>query len=163
MKSLPMNFLLGLLLMLAGCASPLPPETVAAWLPTGYYKFDCPIVYENGLARLEPVRGGMNVTLLEKIKGTFVLQAKADGRLAITQSEMDYPGLRRSFKGEGQVIGGGKAEGTAVVWVKNFGIVGRDHRKGAWTLRPASESEINKFEARARSLEERKRRAGFAE
>ncbi len=163
MKSLPTLFLPVILLLLSACATTTPPETVASWLPPGYYVFDCPIVYDNGLAKVEPTAGGMKVTLLEKIKGTFVLQAKPDGSLSITQSEMDYPGLRRSFKGEGRVTGGGKAEGDAVVWVKNYGIVGRDHRKGPWTLRPANEGEIRKFEAEARSLEERKRRAGLIE
>jgi len=163
MKSIPSTFLLGVLLCLGGCATPVPPATMSSWLPAGYYKFDCPGIYDNGLARLEPSANGVRVQLLEKIKGSFEFHAKPDGSLEIRESEMDYPGLRRSFKGKGRVTGAGTAGGQAVVWVKNFGFAGRDHRTAEWTLRPAHAEEIEKYEARERSLEERKRKAGMLE
>ena len=99
--------------------------------------------------------------LQEKIKGSFDIRLKRDGSLEFTNDEMDYPGLRRSFKGKGLMTAPGKAEGNASVWVLNYGIAGRDHRTGTWTLRPATREEVGKFEARARSLQERKRKAGF--
>ncbi len=149
-----------LLLLLAGCATP-PPGTHHPGLPPGLYVFDCPIVYEKGMARLAPLPRGARVQLLEGVQGSFELRVRGQGDLEIRDAEMDYPGLRRSFKGSGTLSSPGHATGEAVSWILNFGFAGRDHRTGPWSLRPASEAEIRSFQTKAKHLQERRRRAGL--
>jgi hypothetical protein len=105
----------------------------------------------------------MEVILLEKNQGSFELRLGADQKVSIVASEMDYPGLKRNLKGEGRLNQPGHAEGNAESWIMNFGIAGRDHRTGPWSLRPATDAEIKKHESKERRLEERKKRAGMSE
>jgi len=130
-----------------------------AWLPEGLYRFDCEILNQKNLVRIRHENGRMRVELLGDFKGSFVLEPKSDGRLRIADSKVDYPGLRRKFKGTGRVREPGVAEGEAELWLKAAGPVSRNHREGAWTLRPATENEIRNDESKRRKLEERRKRA----
>lgn len=143
-------------LLLAGCVS-APPADLGRWVPEGYYVFDCPIVYDNGLARISHTAGGARVQLLEDVKGSFILRVDNKGALEIVDADMHYPGLKRSFKGGGLMSEPGRASGRAIAWLKTLGPISRDHRAGPWTLRPATEKEIERHLEKRRKLEERRR------
>lgn len=128
-------------------------------LPEGLYKFDCPIVYDNGFAELTHQNNGIKVQLLEDIKGSFIFTISSDNTVKIVDAEMDYPGLKRSFKGEGHILQTGYAEGNAIMWLKTSGPISRNHREGPWTLREATDREIKSYRAKQQRLEERKARA----
>ncbi len=149
--------------MTACVSTPSDDPPGIAGLPPGIYNFDCPIVYKEGLVELSDIPGGVHVQMLEKLKGSFELHSNEQGELIIRNDEMHYPGLKRIFNGEGRLTAAEGAEGTAAIWLKNLGPVGKDHRKGDWVLRPATEQEITRYEAKVRSLEERKRKAGMLE
>lgn len=156
-----MQLLSLLFLGFSGCVMP-PPQNLDAVLPEGYYKFDCPIVYKNGMVKLSHRQGLIHVQLLEDYTGSFSFKVTGDNKLDITRDEMDYPGLKRTFKGEGTLIRPGTAEGTAVVWLKSAGPVSRNHREGPWVLFKASDQEVRSFIRKQKSLEARKIRAAEA-
>lgn len=120
-----------------------------------------PGVYDRGMARVETVPRGSRVQLLETFEGSFELHRRRGGGVVIRNDQMGYPGLNRSFSGSGTLTGDSGAEGEAEIWIRMAGPVRRDHRKGPWTLRPATPQEIEQHENRVRRLEERKRRAGM--
>lgn len=131
-------------------------------IPPGFYVFSFPGVYE-GLADVQPIHGGVRVQLLETFEGRFDLVRKGSLNWTIQNDEMSYPGLRRSFSGLGEFAGLGEVVGDAEIWIHMLGRVGRDHRRGTWSLRSASPAEIERFHQRQRSLEARRRRAGLDE
>lgn len=147
-------FLLGL----SACVNP-PPQNLSLFLPEGYYNFDCPIAYKNDLARLSHENGKVQVQLLVDYTGSFSLQVDGNGNLNIVDDHMDYPGLPRSFNGEGRILQPGVAEGTATLWLKPAGPISRNHRKGTWTLQPASEKAVQSYLRKQEALEMRKARA----
>lgn len=146
-------------LLLSGCVTAPPPLDLNAWIPEGTYHFKADTVNQNNLARVTHEKGRMRVTLLGDFEGGFTFDPKADGGLGIVDADMDYPGLKRTFKGEGRVTKPGIASGTSVMWLKSAGPVSRNHRKGPWFLRPATEAEIQKFERKAAARNERLERA----
>lgn len=150
-------------ILLPGCVTSGSRNETAPLLPAGYARFDMPGVYENGMASVTSIPQGVKIQLLETFEGSFELHQRADNRVVIRNDQMDYPGLGRSFKGEGILLGQGRAEGYAEIWLDLMGPVRRDHRKGPWVLRPATEAEIRSHEAKVRQLEERKARAGMTE
>ncbi len=152
-----MQLLSLLFLSLNGCVS--PPADLSRSLPEGYYRFDCPIAYDNGMVQLRHQNGKIRVQLLEGYTGSFAFQVKGNSVLKIVDAEMDYPGLPRSFKGEGHILSPGVAEGTAVLWLKSVGPLSRNHREGPWTLRVATQNEIQNFQNKQKTLELRKQRA----
>ncbi|MDF3127582.1 hypothetical protein P0Y35_00075 [Kiritimatiellaeota bacterium B1221] len=146
---------------ISGCVS-TPPPHLSTLLPEGYYKFSCPIVYKNGFVELSHKDGLVHVQLLENFTGNFSFKVSDSGALEITKDNMDYPGLKRTFKGEGQIIRPGNAEGNAVVWLKSVGPVSRNHREGEWVLYAASAEETASFLRKQKALEARKARAEAA-
>lgn len=142
-----------LFLLVTGCATTSGPS-LDAWIPEGYYHFSCDIVNQNNLALVSHNRGRMEVQLLGDFDGGFAFSPEADGGLTITKSNMDYPGLKRSFRGEGTVQQPGVASGSAITWIKSVGPIGRDHRKGPWRLRPATPKEIQRVQQRQQRLRE---------
>lgn len=155
------HFTILFLLLGGGCATTSPYPTRER-MPEGLYVFDAPGIYESGMARVTPVSRGARVELLETFEGTFELHPRGE-RLLIRNDDMSYPGLRRSFRGEGQLTGDGQAKGEAKIWVSTIGRFSRDHRASEWTLRPATPEEIQRHEERARRQEARRRRAGMEE
>jgi len=151
----------GLLLGLSGCAGTGAGPSGDARLPPGLYVFDMPVLYPEGFAELTAVPGGVRVRLLEAFEGRFDLQAKGESAWVIRNDEVGYPSLRRSLSGEGRSTGPGRMEGEGEVWIRLAGPLGRDHRKGSWTLRPATAEERGRWERRQRGLESRRRRAGL--
>ncbi len=147
--------------VLQGCVSTGSPSPPAPILPPGYAVFHMPGVYSEGMARIETMPRGARVQLLETFEGSFELHARGTNHVVIRNDAMGYPGLNRSFSGSGELTGDGRAGGEAEIWIRMAGPVRRDHRKGAWSLRPATEEEIERHEERLRKLEERKRRAGM--
>lgn len=145
-------------LCLSACISP-PPGHLSASLPEGYYRFNCPIAYDNDMVKLTHEKGRVRVQLLEDYMGNFALKVDPDGSLKIVDDHMDYPGLPRSFKGEGRMLQPGSAEGSAVLWLKSAGPISRNHREGPWTLRRAGEKEIQDFLKKQQTLEIRRQRA----
>ncbi|MDA3872822.1 MAG: hypothetical protein PF795_02550 [Kiritimatiellae bacterium] len=143
---------------LAACVSTPPPD-LNPFLPEGYYSFDCPIIYEKGMVRLRHDQAKVRVELLEKFDGSFSFSVRSDQTLTITDADMGFPGLNRSFRGEGTLTKRGHAAGRAVSWLKTGGPLSRNHREGPWTLRPATPREIQSFERQQKQLEERKARA----
>jgi len=121
--------------------------------------FHCPIVYDNGMAELTHVATGARIQLLETIQGAFTLRVDADGVVEIIDADMHYPGLKRSFKGKGRIESPGHASGRAVSWLKTLGPLSRDHREGAWTLRPAPAEKTQRFLEKRQNLDERRARA----
>ncbi len=136
-----------------------PPQNLNTLLPEGYYKFSCPIVYKNGFVELTHQDGLVHVQLLEDYTGSFSFKVSDSGALDITDDNMNYPGLKRKFKGEGQILRPGTAEGTAVVWLKSVGPISRNHREGEWVLNAASLQETAAFQRKQIALELRKARA----
>jgi len=65
---------------------------------------------------------------------------------------VEYPGLKRSFRGDGSILSPGRAEGTAISWLKSLGPISRNHREGSWQLRPATPREIERYQAEQRRL-----------
>ncbi|MGA0333878.1 MAG: hypothetical protein ACO3N7_04110 [Kiritimatiellia bacterium] len=114
------------------------------------------------MAKLVHSRNGVRIQLLEEYTGSFSLQIASDQSLKIVDDEMDYPGLKRTFKGEGRLIRPGVAEGEAVMWLKSVGPISRNHREGPWTLRTATPEEIQRFELKQKTLQERRQRAAEA-
>lgn len=149
------------LLLLQACVSTGSGTPAAPILPPGYAVFDMPGVYSDGMARIETIPRGARIQLLETFEGSFELHARGSDRVVIRNDAMGYPGLNRSFSGEGVLVEDGRAEGEAEIWIRMAGPVRRDHRKAAWSLRPATSQEIERHENRLRQLEERKRRAGM--
>ncbi len=145
-------------IMLAGCASPPPPD-LNRLLPEGHYRFDCPIIYERGMVRLRHDGNTVRVEFLEIFDGAFSFRVRSNQELSITNPDVGLPGLNRSFRGEGTLTKPGHAEGRAVSWLKTGGPISRNHREGPWTLRPATPREIEIFEQEQKVLEERKARA----
>ncbi|MCH8512918.1 MAG: hypothetical protein LAT83_14885 [Kiritimatiellae bacterium] len=164
MQPFPMLFLAGFfgLAGVSGCATRPGLDTTARKFPAGYYRFDAPFVYE-GLARVTPNPHGASIQLLENFDGRFELHLRGDHQVVIRNDEMDYPGFRRNFKGSGKLTAPGTAKGDAEIWNVMVGGFSRDHRKGPWTLRPATTAEVERHEQRQRTLEARKRRAGMIE
>lgn len=164
MQTFPIFFLAGFTLVsgAAGCASRPGLPTTSQKFPEGTYRFDAPFVYE-GLARVTPTPHGASVQLLGHFDGSFELHLRGENRLVIRNDEMSYPGFRRNFKGDGELTAPGTARGEAEIWNVMIGGFSRDHRKGSWTLRPATEGEIERHEQQQRALEARKRRAGMDE
>jgi len=149
------------LILLQGCVGTGSRTSDAPLLPPGYAVFDMPGVYDKGMARIETIPRGARIQLLETFEGSFELHARGNERAVIRNDQMGYPGLNRSFSGQGILLPGGRAEGEAEVWIRMAGPVRRDHRKAAWTLRPATAEEIENHDSKLRRLEERKRRAGM--
>ena len=144
------SFLL-LALAAAGCATtPKGPPPLAE----GYYFFDCPIFYEKGLAEVAALpNGNLKVSLLEKHKGEFELHPTGGGELKITRDHIPLADISRSLSGEGRVSPDASgAAGRAVMWTTNIMGISRDHRKGGWTLTPASKAE---YETRLKRLQKR--------
>lgn len=158
LQSLPVFFLL----IWSGCATTADPAAAARAFPPGMYVFEAPFVYE-GMAEIRPIPNGAAVQLLETFEGNFEFHLRGDDGLRIRNDNMDYPGLKRRFVGTGTLRRPGHADGDAEIWLTAIGRFGRDHRKGAWTLRPATEAETTRFERARQALEERKRRAGMIE
>ena len=146
-------------LILTGCVSTSPPINLSPVMPEGYYMFDCPIVYEKDMAEITHRDGKAFVQLLGDFKGSFAFEISSEGVVTIVEDEMGFSGLNRSFNGEGQILKRGHARGEAIAWLKSIGGFSRDHRKGPWSIRPASESEINSYMREQKSLELRKQRA----
>lgn len=143
---------------LSACVTTPPPDLNRV-LPEGYYVFDCPIVYDKGMVRIHHDTRTVRVELLEKFDGAFLFRVRSDRALTIVNADMGLPGLNRSFKGDGTLNKTGHAEGRAVTWLKAGGPLSRNHREGPWTLRPATQQEIQGFQREQRVLEERKARA----
>jgi hypothetical protein len=143
------------------CVSTGPGTAPEPILPPGYAVFDLPGIYTDGMAMIETIPRGARIQLLETFEGSFELHRRGENRVVIRNDSMGYPGLNRSFSGEGILKGNGRAEGEAEIWIRMAGPVRRDHRKGNWTIRPATVEEIERHESRIRQLEERKRRAGM--
>ncbi len=112
----------------------------------------CEIIHQDNLAKITHDPSGLKVQLLGDFDGEFTLALRPDRRVEIVRDRMDYPGLKRSFKGEGEILQPGVAGGTAVTWVKSIGPIGRDHRKGPWSLGPAKEREIRRYQNRQERL-----------
>ncbi|MEX2607716.1 MAG: hypothetical protein WD708_10250 [Kiritimatiellia bacterium] len=161
LQCLRMQLLSLIFITLAACVSAPPPDLTTR-LPEGYYTFDCPIIYKRGMVRLRHDHDRARVELLEKFDGAFSFRIRPDRQLTITDADIDLPGLRRSFRGEGTLFQPGHAEGRAVSWIKTGGPISRNHREGPWTLRPATPVEIEKFQRKQQELKERKARAGEA-
>jgi len=155
------SVLSALLLLLSGCASTGTRPAGDPRLPPGLYVFDMPVMYERGFAELSSVPGGVRVQLLETFQGRFDLHPRGESEWVIRNDEVGYPGLSRSFSGEGRSTGPGRLEGSGEVWIRMAGPIGRDHRKGPWTLRPATAEERSGWERRQRNLQTRRRRAGM--
>jgi hypothetical protein len=143
---------------LTACVS-TPSADLERWLPEGYYKFDCPIIYEKGMVQLRHDRNTVRVELLEKFDGAFSFSVRPNQDVSIIRADMGLPGLNRSFRGDGRLLKPGHAEGRAVTWLKTGGPISRNHREGPWTLRPATREEITAFTQQQKALEERKNRA----
>lgn len=99
------------------------------------------------------------VELLGEYKGSFKMVPLADQRVNIEKSRLDYPGLKRTFSGEGTVQRPGQLSGTAIMWLKGTGPISRNHREGPWSLRPATPREQERFRMEQKRLEERRQRA----
>lgn len=140
-----------LFLLLGGCTTP-PPQAMDDWMPEGLYKFECDIINQDNLAGITHGPRGLKVQLLGDFEGEFTLALRSERRVEIVRDRMDYPGLKRSFKGEGEILQPGVAGGTAITWVKSIGPIGRDHREGPWSLRPATEQEIRRYQNRRERL-----------
>lgn len=123
------------------------------------YHFTSETVNQNNLARIRHVEGKFRVELLGDFDGGFGLELKDGNTLQIVDAKMDYPGLRRSYKGTGNVVQPGLASGTDTMWLKTTGPISRNHRDGTWTLRPATQDEIRRYERKQLQLKERRRRA----
>lgn len=148
---------------ISGCVTTGNPAVGHPSLPEGYYVFDMPVLYSSGMARVGNVARGVRVQLLETFEGSFELHGHGENELRIRNESISYPGLRRTLSGEGTITAPGRAQGEGTVWIRISGPVGRDHRKGPWTLRPATAEEIERHERVQRSLETRRRRAGLEE
>jgi len=155
--SIPLQPLAVLILISSACST-VPEADLNAWIPEGFYHFECEIVHQDNLARIRHLKGNIRVDLLGDLKGGFSLRPLPGGALEIYASRMDYPGLKRSFKGEGRVIQPGVAEGDAISWLKSIGPFSRDHREGAWSLRPATPQEIERYQDKQQRLREYQRR-----
>lgn len=152
-----MQLLSVVFLLMFGCATTPPPGLNR--LPEGLYRFDCPVFYDNGMVRITHTAKGARVQLLEKIEGSFTLRPDAEGHVKVVEDHIDYPGLKRSLNGEGRITAPGQAEGRAAVWLKSMGPLSRDHRKGPWTLRRATEAEARRYQRKQELLRERRERA----
>jgi hypothetical protein len=113
---------------LAACVSTPPPD-LNPFLPEGYYSFDCPIIYEKGMVRLRHDQAKVRVELLEKFDGSFSFSVRSDQTLTITDADMGFPGLNRSFRGEGTLTKRGHAAGRAVSWLKTGGPVSKNNSR----------------------------------
>jgi hypothetical protein len=105
----------------------------------------------------------IRITLLGDFEGSFDLVPETDGKLRIAASRLDYPGLKRSYKGDGEVRKPGVASGSAIMWLKSAGPMSRNHRKGTWMLRPATPGDVQSYERRQHDLDVRRKRAQGAD
>jgi hypothetical protein len=149
--------LLSVCFLFGSACTTVPPDL--SILPEGYYKFDCPIFYKDGMVRITHTPKGAHVQMLETFAGSFVLEPKGQNELTMTRDSVSYPELKRTLSGSGILTRTGHAEGQAKVWIKDMGPLSRNHRKGTWTLRLASAKEIKSFEQKQKVMEERKERA----
>ncbi|WFB37731.1 hypothetical protein P3T73_08165 [Kiritimatiellota bacterium B12222] len=147
-----------LFLCTVGCVSTPPPD-LNVLMPEGYYKFDCPIVYKNGLVQLTHEQGKAKVQLLGDFTGSFYLTLDKNRNIKFSNSEMSYQDLNRSFKGEGTLLEPGVASGEAVAWIKTVGPISRNHREGLWTLNLATPQEIDSFLRKQDAYNKRLQRA----
>jgi hypothetical protein len=144
---------LALFFLLAGACTTPPTPNWDAWIPEGFYHFTCEIVNQNDLARATHQRKGMAVQLLGDFDGGFTFEPKGKDQVEITDSRMNYPGLKRTFRGEGVILSPGRAEGSAISWLKTMGPISRNHREGTWFLRPATPREIEQYQAQQQRLQ----------
>lgn len=134
--------LLVLPLLLTGCTTTQPHSSQ---LPDGYYMLDAsPWFYGPNLCLLESKKPGVHtVSMLKERKGSFDLVPKGNRTFSIKQSNINFDKIRRSIKGDATMTQAGVLSGTGVVWLKSLGPISRNHRKGAWTLRPATQAEVD--------------------
>lgn len=160
-KALPMQcFALIVFLGLTSCVSN-GPSPLAKEIPPGLYRFECEKLYSSGMAEVTHTPKGVRVQLLEKFKGSFELRPGGSGRVNIANGDFSYPGLKRSFSGDGLIKGAGLLEGTCISWINSLAVVKKDHRKDTWLLRKASQAEAEKWNRKQQELQDRMKRAGM--
>ena len=155
----PLQPLVFFILLLTGCTTPTSEVDLDRWIPEGFYHVTSEIINQDNLARVTHKNQRIQVQLLGDFDGGFTMAPLPNGELEIVTSRMDYPGLKRSFKGEGRIQQPGVAMGTAITWLKSAGPVSRNHRKGTWSLRPATPQEVERYQQKQKQLEFRQNRA----
>jgi len=145
-------------LSLAGCTTPVS-ENLAGRLPDGLYHFEAKPAVAPQYAQVTWGSAGWKLELLGDGGGEFVLRPGSDGQLEIINDSMNYPGLKRTLNGKGQLQPDQRASGQLEIWLNGIGPVKRNHRKAEWQLRPATPAERTRWERRQKVLEKRKQRA----
>jgi len=145
------HLLLALLMPLVSCVT--PRDDTPSPLPVGYYLFNAPMFYEDGLAQVSWTNGALFVQLLEHHGGSFKLLVSDDRRVHVRDGKMPLADIKRTFHGSGQIGVGGVVRGEGEIWLQTIGPLKRDHRTGPWTLTPASASESEKRLKRIRERE----------
>ena len=124
----------------------LPFTFATAWagtdqLPDGYYHFEGKWIYSGICHITHTKKDSHKVQCLEGRKYTFCVTAKSSGSFKIEKSDVALGKIKRNMSGSGELSKPGHASGKGSVWTKSLGIFSRDHRKGPWTLRPATAEE----------------------
>lgn len=144
-------------LALTSCTTTVSPDR-AATLPDGLYQFSAPPAIKRQYADLSWGSAGWDIQLLGDGGGSFTLRPESGNGVSIQNDQMSYPGLKRSLQGSGTVQTDRTASGKLELWLGG-GPIKRNHRKGDWTLRPATPQEAESWKRKQQLLEERKKRA----
>lgn len=113
-------------------------------LSPGFYVLETDWWYDEVFCEILNLGNYYQVNILSTRGTSFGLKPKHGGKYVMVESDIGFDRVNRKIKGDGVSTGKNLIEGWATVIVKGLGPIARDRRTGLYSLRPATQSEVDK-------------------